>query len=70
VHSILPALDQAGIDWAQPVQDWSKDVMVSFLLLAWQLITKAKLARDHGPGKVFRKSELLEETNNPVPFVP
>jgi hypothetical protein len=70
VHSILPALDQAGIDWAQPAQDWSKDVMVGFLMLAWRLIREAEIARDQGPGKVFRKSELLGETNNPTPFVP
>ena len=71
VRSILPALgENAGIDWSQPVAEWSKDVMVSFLLLAWQLITKAEIARDQGPGKIFRKSELLGEMNNPVPFVP
>ena len=71
VRSILPALgENAGIDWSQPVAEWSKDVMVSFLLLAWQLITKAEIARDQGPGKVFRKSELLEEAANPIPFVP
>jgi hypothetical protein len=71
VRSILPALgENAGIDWSLPVAAWSKDVMVSFLLLAWQLITKAEIARDQGPGKIFRKSELLGQMNNPVPFVP
>src|SRR5262249_4815073 len=71
VRSILPALgENAGIDWSQPVAAWSKDVMVSFLLLAWRLIKTAEIARDQGPGKIFRRSELLEEINNPTPFVP
>jgi hypothetical protein len=70
VRSILPALDQAGIDWSQPVTNWSEDVMVGFLMLVWQLIREAEIARDQGPGKIFRKSELLEEVANPVPFVP
>ena len=72
VRSVLPALaDQAGIDWSQPLSGWSKDTMTSFVLLAWQLINKAELARDHGDGKILRKSELaVAELNNPVPFVP
>lgn len=71
VRSILLTLgENAGIDWSQPVAAWSTDVMVSFLLLAWQLIKTAEIARDQGPGKIFRKSELLQETNNPIPFVP
>lgn len=72
VRSILPALaDQAAIDWSQPLSAWSKDTMVSFVLLAWQLITKAEFARDQGPGKILHKSELaVAELNNPIPFVP
>jgi hypothetical protein len=57
VRSILPTLaDKAAIDWAQPLQAWSKDTMSGFLLLAWQLITKAELARDNGPGGILKKS--------------
>ncbi|MFZ2077490.1 MAG: hypothetical protein WAV38_12740 [Xanthobacteraceae bacterium] len=55
VCSILPALaDQAAIDWSQPLAAWSKDTMTNFLMLAWALIGKSKLARDQGPGKIIR----------------
>jgi hypothetical protein len=69
VRSILPALaDQAAIDWSQPLQAWSKDTMVNFLLLAWRLIGAAEIARDQGPGKILRKSDAVQELNNPIPF--
>jgi hypothetical protein len=69
VRSILPTLaDQAAIDWSQPLQAWSKDTMANFLLLAWQLIGAAEIARDQGPGKILRKSDALQELNNPIPF--
>jgi hypothetical protein len=52
VTSILPTLcDKAGNDWQQPLQAWSKDTMTNFLLLAWQLINAAEIARDQGAGK-------------------
>jgi hypothetical protein len=72
VRSILPELaDKAAIDWSRPLETWPKDTMVNFLLLAWRLINAAEIARDQGPGKILRKSELaLAEQNNPVPFVP
>jgi len=71
VRSILPTLaDQAAIDWSQPFEAWSKDTMVNFLLLAWRLIDAAAIARDQGDGKILRKSDALEELNNPIPFVP
>jgi hypothetical protein len=72
VASILPTLaDKAAIDWSQPLQAWSKDTMTNFLFLAWQLITKAELARDNGPGKILRPSadlsipEFLRRTQEP-----
>jgi len=69
VRSVLPALaDQAGVDWALPLAAWSKDTMANFLLLAWQLITKAEIARDQGPGKILRKSKDWEEKGDPIPF--
>jgi hypothetical protein len=69
VHSILPALaDQAGIDWSQSVAAWSKDTMVNFLMLAWELITKAEAVHDHGSGKVLRKSEEWDKEGDPIPF--
>jgi hypothetical protein len=68
VRSILPALcDQAAIDWSQPLAAWSKDTMVNFLLLAWQLIGKAELARDQGPGGITRKPATAE-LDDPIPF--
>ena len=71
VRAILPALaDQAGIDWALPLAAWSGDVMTSFLLLAWRLIDDAAFARDHGPGRIVKKSEFREEIGDEVPFVP
>lgn len=70
VRSILPELaNKASVDWSQPLSAWPKDTMTSFLLLAWQLIVKAEIARDQGAGKILKKSELAE-LNNPVPFVP
>jgi hypothetical protein len=44
--------------------------MASFLLLAWRLISAAEIARDQGDGKILRKSDALQELNNPIPFVP
>ena len=71
VRSILPTIaDHAAIDWAQPLEAWSKDTMVNFLLLARRLIDAAAIARDQGDGKILRKSDALEELNNPIPFVP
>jgi hypothetical protein len=67
VRSILPMLaDNAWIDWSRPLAAWSQETMTNFLLLAWQLITKAELARDQGPGKITRKS--TQEPNDPIPF--
>ena len=69
VRSILPTLaDQAAIEWSQPLEAWSKDTMVNFLLLAWRLINAAEIARDQGPGKILRKSDARQELNNPIPF--
>jgi hypothetical protein len=68
IASVLPTLaDTAGIDWRLPLQAWSKDVMTDFLLLAWQLITKAEAARDHGPGAVLQKSDW-DKTGDSLPL--
>jgi N6-adenosine-specific RNA methylase IME4 len=43
VTSILPALaDQAGIDWSLPLAAWTQDTMINFLMLVWDLTTKAE----------------------------
>jgi hypothetical protein len=69
VAAILPKLaDRADIDWSAPLSAWPKNTMVGFLMLAWQLITESETARDHGPGRIIRKSELDPELNDPIPF--
>jgi hypothetical protein len=44
--------------------------MISFLLLARKLIDEAEVARDHGPGKILRKSEAWDKKGDDIPFVP
>jgi hypothetical protein len=69
VRSILPTLaDKAGVDWSQPLTTWSKDAMTDFLMLAWRLIGEAETVRDHGPGKILKKSEFNEKVGDPIPF--
>jgi hypothetical protein len=65
---LVPNLaDTAVIDWSQPLTAWSPDTMTGFLMTAFELIRKAEIARDHGPGGILRKSnrgELADE----IPF--
>jgi hypothetical protein len=71
VSSILPTLaDTAGIDWALPLNAWSKDTMVNFLLLAWQLIEQAEIARDRGQSKIIRpsKNSDWDKEGDAIPF--
>ena len=71
VRSILPTLaDTAGIDWSLPLESWSKDTMVGFLLLGWQLIAQAdRLARDRGSSPIVRSSKNDWDTEgDPIPF--
>jgi hypothetical protein len=74
VRSVLPTLaDTAAIDWTQPLRDWSKDTMTSFLLAAWELIRKAEIARDHGPGGILRKPKpagVVMDDENAVVCIP
>jgi hypothetical protein len=69
VRSILPELaDKAGIDWALPLQAWSKDQMTSFLMVAWRLLGEAETVRDLGPGKILKRAEFDAKTGDPIPF--
>jgi hypothetical protein len=69
VHSILPTLaDRAGIDWALSLQAWPKDVMTNFPMLAWRLLSEAETVRDHGPGRILKKSEFNEKVGDAIPF--
>jgi len=62
--------DQAAIDWSLPLQAWSKDTMTNFLLAAWQLINKAELARDQGPGKILRKTKDWSKEGDSIADIP
>jgi hypothetical protein len=57
VAAILPDLANAcpDIDWSKPLNDWSREVMVEFLLKAMPLIRKAMIARDISDKGVTRK---------------
>jgi hypothetical protein len=69
VHSVLPALcDQSAIDWALPLSAWSKDTMTNFLMTAWRLMNRAEIARDHGPGRIIRKSKQEGSGDADIPF--
>jgi hypothetical protein len=69
VNSILPALaDKAAVDWSQPLQAWSKDTMTDFLMVAWRLIGGAETMRDHGPGRILKRSEFNEKVGDHLPF--
>jgi hypothetical protein len=69
VAAILPELaGKAGVDWSLPLAAWSKDIMTSFLLLAWQLINKAETARDQGPGRIIQKSRDWDTKGDAIPF--
>jgi hypothetical protein len=70
VKSILRELaDTAGVDWSLPLASWTPDIMTGFLMLAWKLIIQAEAARDHGPGRILKKSEVVrDEMAQEVPF--
>jgi hypothetical protein len=69
VRAILPALaEQADINWSQPVSAWSNETMAGFVLLVWQLLEQAELARDRRAGGILRKSDFNEKTGDSIPF--
>jgi hypothetical protein len=56
VAVILPELaDVPGLDWARPLNDWSREDITLFLVVALRLVRKALIARDLGGG-ITRKS--------------
>jgi hypothetical protein len=68
VKSVLSELaDTAAIDWSLPLTRWTPNTMTSFLLLAWKLIAAAETARDHGGGKILRKTEVAK-VQEEIPF--
>jgi hypothetical protein len=58
VEAILPELANAcpDLDWSKPLAEWSREVMVDFLLKAMPLIRKAMIARDMSEKGITRKS--------------
>jgi hypothetical protein len=71
IKSMLPQLaDTAGIDWALPLNAWSQETMIGFLLLALELSRKAELPRDQAAGTIVRQStkEDWDQEGDPIPF--
>jgi hypothetical protein len=58
VAAILPELVDAcpDIDWAKPLAEWPREMIIAFLLKAMPLIRKAVIARDLSDKGVTRKS--------------
>jgi hypothetical protein len=75
IATILPDLFAAiegwqsatKIDWTLPIQDWSRQQMVDFLLNAFYLTRNAMTARDIGGGTVTNKRNN-DKINDPIPF--
>jgi hypothetical protein len=66
IHSILPTLaDQAKIDWARPLADWSKNEMTNFLLQAWLMANSAEAVL--ADGAILRKKTADGECSHGMP---
>ena len=59
----------AKVDWKLPIQDWSREQMVDFLLQALCLIRNAMTARDVGGGTVTRKRNDKLDDRGAIRFV-
>jgi hypothetical protein len=61
VATILPDLaDVPGIDWALPLNDWPKEMMLRFLCAAFDLVRQAMAARDAG-GTITRPQTEMND---------
>jgi hypothetical protein len=66
---ILPELAEVpGLDWARPLNDWSREEMTLFLVEALRLARKALIARDLGGGVTRRSSAtvIADEFNDEI----
>jgi hypothetical protein len=67
VTTVLPELAETpGVDWSKPLDGWSRETMVKFLLAAMRLIHKATIARDVNERGITRKSSadvIARQTN-------
>jgi hypothetical protein len=62
VAHVLPQLAELeGIDWGRPVDAWSKDAVIRFLLAAMKLISTAMIARDVGGGRITTNRKPVEQ---------
>ena len=70
IAAILPELAQSReIDWSKPLNDWSRETMIEFLLGALRLVRRGMIARDLGGG-ITRKSTAVAagELDDALPF--
>jgi hypothetical protein len=68
IAAILPELAQCrGIDWAQPLNDWSREDMTVFLVDALRLVRRGMVARDRGGG-ITRNSAVAGELDDVLPL--
>jgi hypothetical protein len=63
IAAILPELAQCrGIDWSKPLNDWSRETMIEFLLETLRLVRGGMVARDLADG-ITRKSTITRRTD-------
>jgi hypothetical protein len=74
IESILPELARPEIDWTKSLAEFTREEMIEFLGDAFNLISKAMLARDNGENLVTRRRPLgtaatnEKDWNDEVPF--
>jgi hypothetical protein len=67
IAAILSELAQCrGIDWAQPLNDWSRETMIGFLLDALRLVRRGMIARDLGGGITRQSARAANELNDNI----
>jgi hypothetical protein len=63
IAAILPELAHCrGVDWSKPLNDWSRETMIEFLLEALRLVRRGMIARDLGDG-ITRKSTIARHAD-------
>ena len=74
VIAILPKLAEScpDINWSKPLGAWGKEELASFLLTAFQLIERGRIARDtNDMGGVMRQSsaeDIARQTRRRISF--
>jgi hypothetical protein len=69
IAAILPELAQCrGIDWGQPLNDWSRETMIGFLLDALRLVRRGMTARDRAGGITRKSATAANEFNDNIGF--